>query len=132
MTIADIVLRHSQRGMNLLKELLSDNMYEEAAAKLLQLKKGTILLATGFYVAGFAETDGVRAAFESVTNPILLLLIGVTAASPWLPAPALALLPFAGWLALLIAVVRLARARAAWLEGRWRWLFIARACIFWR
>ena len=28
-------------------------------------------------MAGFAETDGVRAAFESVTNPILLLLIGV-------------------------------------------------------
>lgn len=55
----------------------------------------------------------------------LLLLIGVTAASPWLSAPALALLPFAGWLALLIAVVRLARARAAWLEGQWRWLFIA-------
>lgn len=55
----------------------------------------------------------------------LLLLIGVTAASPWLSAPALALLPFAGWLALLIAAVRLARARAAWLEGRWRWLFIA-------
>ena len=58
MAIADVVLRHSKRGMNLLKELLSDTMYEDAAVKLLQLKKGTILLATGFYVAGFAETDG--------------------------------------------------------------------------
>lgn len=63
MTIADVVLRHSQRGMNLLKELLSDNMYEEAAEKLLQRKKGTILLATGFYVAGFAETDGPPGTF---------------------------------------------------------------------
>lgn len=55
----------------------------------------------------------------------LLLLIGVTAASPWLSDPALALLPFAGWLALLFAAARLASARAAWLEERRRWLFAA-------
>ena len=48
MAIADVVLRHSKRGMNLLKELLSDTMYEDAAVKLLQLKKGTILLSNGY------------------------------------------------------------------------------------
>ena len=57
-TIEEIVLRHSQRGMNILKEYMPENNAENAAKLILSWQKGTVFLATGFYVAGFAETDG--------------------------------------------------------------------------
>ncbi|MDD7458925.1 MAG: DUF4392 domain-containing protein [Treponema sp.] len=57
-TIEEMVLRHSQRGMNILKEYMPENNAENAAKLILSWQKGTVFLATGFYVAGFAETDG--------------------------------------------------------------------------
>ena len=56
--IEDIILRHSGRGMQLLREFLPENYCREAAAALLELDRGEVLLLTGFYVAGYAETDG--------------------------------------------------------------------------
>lgn len=56
--IEDTILRHSRRGMHLLREYMNRNFCGEAVQKLLSLKRGNILLTTGFYVAGFAETDG--------------------------------------------------------------------------
>lgn len=57
-TIEDVVLRHSKRGMNVLRSYMDRAYCRQAAEKMLSLKKGTILLTTGFYVAGHAETDG--------------------------------------------------------------------------
>jgi len=57
-SIEDIVLRHSGRGMNILQHYLDAHYCRNAAQQILSLPKGTILLTTGFYVAGHAETDG--------------------------------------------------------------------------
>ena len=58
-TIEDIVLRHGSRGMNVLKKSLPADYSHKAAEMILSWQKGrTILLTTGFYVAGYAETDG--------------------------------------------------------------------------
>ena len=53
-----VVLRYSKRGMNILKNHMREDYCREAAGQILDLEKGTILLTTGFYVAGHAETDG--------------------------------------------------------------------------
>ena len=57
-SIEDIVLRHSARGMNLLRKVMQDCYAREAAESILSWQRGTVFLTTGFYVAGFAETDG--------------------------------------------------------------------------
>lgn len=57
-TIEDIVLRHSKRGMNILREHMMDDYCRKAAGDILSWKKGKIFITTGFYVGGFAETDG--------------------------------------------------------------------------
>ncbi|MCD8073615.1 MAG: DUF4392 domain-containing protein [Lachnospiraceae bacterium] len=57
-TIEDIVLRYSERGMSQLKEYLEAAYCKKAAERLLALERGIVFLATGFYVAGHAETDG--------------------------------------------------------------------------
>ena len=57
-TIEDVVLRHSKRGMTVLRSYMSWDYCRLAARRILELEKGTILLTTGFYVAGHAETDG--------------------------------------------------------------------------
>ena len=57
-SIEDIILRHSVRGMDLLRPYLDEHYCLRAARQLLSLPKGCILLTTGFYVAGHAETDG--------------------------------------------------------------------------
>ncbi|MDD6572096.1 MAG: DUF4392 domain-containing protein [Thermoflexaceae bacterium] len=56
--IEDIVLRHSKRGMNILREYMQDDYCKKAAKDILAWEKGNIFLTTGFYVAGNAETDG--------------------------------------------------------------------------
>lgn len=56
--IEDIILRHSQRGMEILRHYMPDTFCEEAVRALLTLPRGVIFLTTGFYVAGYAETDG--------------------------------------------------------------------------
>jgi len=56
--IESIIMSHSQRGMPILREHLPSNYCKEAAEYILSWKKGVIFIATGFYVAGHAETDG--------------------------------------------------------------------------
>lgn len=57
-TIEDVVLRHSKRGMTVLRHYMDRDYCKQAARQILDLERGTILLTTGFYVAGHAETDG--------------------------------------------------------------------------
>ena len=57
-TPEEVTLRYSKRGMTLLKEYLQKDYCKKAAEKLLQAPKGNVLITTGFYVAGYAETDG--------------------------------------------------------------------------
>lgn len=57
-SIEDIVLRHSGRGMDILRGYKTDRYAEKAARTILGWERGAVFLATGFYVAGFAETDG--------------------------------------------------------------------------
>ncbi|MCC8049409.1 MAG: DUF4392 domain-containing protein [Clostridiales bacterium] len=57
-SIEDIVLRHSARGMAQLQKYMQNAYCLHAAQHLLSLPRGNVLLTTGFYVAGHAETDG--------------------------------------------------------------------------
>lgn len=61
--IEDIILRHSQRGMQVLRKFMPQDYCRTAAEKLLKLPRGKVLLTTGFYVAGYAETDGPAGTF---------------------------------------------------------------------
>lgn len=56
--IEEIILRHPGRGMDILAQYVPDNFCEEAIHRFLELPQGNVLLTTGFYVAGYAETDG--------------------------------------------------------------------------
>jgi hypothetical protein len=56
--IEDIILKFSRRGMERLRPYLSKRYCEDAAKEILSWQRGPVLLATGFYVAGHAETDG--------------------------------------------------------------------------
>ena len=60
--IEEIVLRHSQRGMLTLQKGLDPEYCTKAAEAILSWKSengpSAIYLTTGFYVAGYAETDG--------------------------------------------------------------------------
>lgn len=58
MNFDDIVLQHSTRGMDVLFENHPETYIENATKALLGLEKGTVFLYTGFYVGGYAETDG--------------------------------------------------------------------------
>lgn len=57
-TIEDIVLQHSSRGMELLRRELPRDFCRKAARAVWSWPRGNVLLATGFYVGGHAETDG--------------------------------------------------------------------------
>ncbi len=65
MNIEDIILRRSARGMDLLRRCLPEDFCSAAAEALIALRRGNILLTTGFYIggAGAAETDGPVGAF---------------------------------------------------------------------
>ena len=56
--IESIILQNSARGMDVLKSYLPDTFCRDAAKAVLGWERGTVLLTTGFYVAGYAETDG--------------------------------------------------------------------------
>lgn len=56
--IEKTILQHGYRGMPILAQQLPENYIEIAANAILSWPKGKILIATGFYVAGYAETDG--------------------------------------------------------------------------
>jgi hypothetical protein len=57
-SIEDIILRHSNRGMSDIRFYLSEDYCTKAAREILSWEKGYVFLTTGFYVAGYAETDG--------------------------------------------------------------------------
>lgn len=63
MSIEEIILRHSKRGMDILRQYVRDDFCTSAAKKLYALERKNILLTTGFYVAGHAETDGPPGTF---------------------------------------------------------------------
>lgn len=54
----DLILARSGRGMELLRTHLSGHFCDDAARAIAGWPRGTVLLTTGFYVAGHAETDG--------------------------------------------------------------------------
>ena len=57
--VEDLILRHPCRGMDILRPCLPADFCREAAELILSWPRGeTVLLTTGFYVAGHAETDG--------------------------------------------------------------------------
>lgn len=57
-SIEEVILRHSERGVPNIRRYVSDNCCDKAALEILSWEKGNIFLTTGFYVAGYAETDG--------------------------------------------------------------------------
>lgn len=59
--IEDIVLRHDTRGITCVRPVLSPTYCDDAAAWL-ETRLDRVLILTGFYVAGTAETDGPPAA----------------------------------------------------------------------
>lgn len=61
--IENIILQHGYRGMLSLAKYLPENYLELTAKEILSWPKGKVLIATGFYVAGYAETDGPLGAF---------------------------------------------------------------------
>lgn len=63
MTIEDIILQYSQRGMDVLSRYVPDGFCASAAKKIYALGRKNILLTTGFYVEGYAETDGPPGTF---------------------------------------------------------------------
>ena len=69
--IENLILQQSGRGMDLLRPHLSENFCSETAAAILNWKRGPVILVTGFYVAGHAETDGppgTRFLAEALSN----------------------------------------------------------------
>jgi len=57
-TIEEIILLHSQRGMDILREYADPAFCKLAAQCIYDAPRGNVLLTTGFYVAGTGETDG--------------------------------------------------------------------------
>ncbi len=58
MTIEDVILKYSDRGMPDIRNHVSGDCCDEAAKEIMSWEKGNVFLTTGFYAAGFAETDG--------------------------------------------------------------------------
>ncbi len=56
--IEEIILVNSGRGMDVLRRYMSEDFCREAAEEILRWKRGTVILTTGFYVAGHGESDG--------------------------------------------------------------------------
>jgi hypothetical protein len=57
-TIDEIILKHSDRGMDKLVAKHPKEYCKIAVQNFLELKLGVVFLYTGFYVKGFPETDG--------------------------------------------------------------------------
>ena len=64
--IEDIILRHSQRGMQKLRPHLPKDYCRQAAEEIASWERGVVFLTTGFYVAGYPETDGPTASMPAV------------------------------------------------------------------
>ncbi len=57
-TIEEIVLQHSTRNMDKIQAHFPNEHTKNAVQAFLKLDKGVVFIYTGFYVAGYAETDG--------------------------------------------------------------------------
>ena len=57
-SIERLILQSSARGMDVLCTCLSDTFCTDTAKAVLAWNRGRVLVTTGFYVAGHAETDG--------------------------------------------------------------------------
>jgi hypothetical protein len=62
-TIEEIVLQHSTRHMDKIQAHYPNEHTQNAVHAFLKLNKGVVFIYTGFYVAGFAETDGPLGAY---------------------------------------------------------------------
>lgn len=62
-SIEEIVLQHSTRHMDKIQEHFADEHTKKAVKAFLKCPKGVVFIYTGFYVAGFAETDGPIGAY---------------------------------------------------------------------
>lgn len=62
-SVENIILQNSARNIEKLRPYLPADYCRRAASALLGLERGHVLITTGFYVAGFAETDGPPGAF---------------------------------------------------------------------
>lgn len=62
-SIEDIILQHSTRGMDKIQKHYPYEHTKNAVEAFLKLPKGVVFIYTGFYVAGFAETDGPLGAY---------------------------------------------------------------------
>lgn len=56
--IEELILRYSARGMDVLRPYLPEDFCVQAANAIQSWPRGTVVLTTGFYVDGKAETDG--------------------------------------------------------------------------
>ena len=56
--LEELILGHSQRGMDRLADLLPADFCTDAGRFVLSWPRGRVLLVTGFYVNGHGETDG--------------------------------------------------------------------------
>lgn len=56
--VEEIILQHSNRGMEKLQKYLPADYCERAARAVFEWQRGCVFLTTGFYVAGAPETDG--------------------------------------------------------------------------
>ena len=56
--VENLILQKGWRGMDLLSRYLPENYCQVAADEILSWERGTVLLTTGFFVRGYAETDG--------------------------------------------------------------------------
>ena len=63
MNTESIILSHSARGMDVLSRYLPPDFLTRCAKNILGLPRGNVLIATGFYVKGRAETDGPPGAY---------------------------------------------------------------------
>ena len=79
MNIDEIILQHSTRGMDILQNYHTKEHCKNSVNHFLTLEKGTVFLYTGFYINGFAETDGpigtyflAKALIKLNYNPIII------------------------------------------------------------
>ncbi len=63
LSIEDIVLQDSTRHMDKIQAHYNKEHTKEAVEAFLKLPKGVVFIYTGFYVSGFAETDGPIGAY---------------------------------------------------------------------
>ena len=66
-TIEEIVLQHSTRHMDIIQAHFPYEHTKRAVEAFLRCDKGVVFIYTGFYVAGFAETDGKLGYFHPQT-----------------------------------------------------------------